>query len=288
MKKLKLSEKRAVWAAQREKQKPVFKGNPLAVNAGVQAQYVVALTSLVAQMTAQVKREIVRSFKTDSAKAHYAMDASLASEQRILTNQLAEKFNNLFGKKAKPLAENMVDNTDKASAASLKSSLEKLSGGMKINASGYTRLVNEVYTASIAENVGLIKSISSQYLNQVQGSVMRSITTGRGLEDLIPELEKYEGMTHRRAKNIALDQTRKAYANITAGRLGAVGVKKYEWMHSGGGLHPREEHMEMDGNIYSFAEPPIIDAKTGERGIPGQAVNCRCKMRPVLDFGGDE
>ncbi|RIQ43658.1 phage head morphogenesis protein, partial [Bordetella avium] len=32
--------------------------------------------------------------------------------------------------------------------------------------------------------------------------------------------------------------------------------------------------------------PPIIDKTTGERGLPGQLINCKCRMRPVIDFSG--
>jgi hypothetical protein len=35
----------------------------------------------------------------------------------------------------------------------------------------------------VTENVGLIKSIPTQYLGGVQGAVMRSITTGNGMQD---------------------------------------------------------------------------------------------------------
>jgi len=100
----------------------------------------------------------------------------------------------------------------------------------------------------------------------------------------VPALEQYEGQTHRRAKNIALDQTRKVYNSVNKGRMEALGIGKFMWHHSGGGAHPREDHIDMDGEIYSFEELPIIDPRSGERGIPGQAPNCRCTMSPVFSF----
>jgi uncharacterized protein with gpF-like domain len=36
--------------------------------------------------------------------------------------------------------------------------------------------------------------------------------------------------------------------------------------------------------VYSFDDLPVVDERTGETGIPGQAVNCRCTMSPVFDF----
>ncbi|KAF9396648.1 hypothetical protein CPC16_010967, partial [Podila verticillata] len=63
---------------------------------------------------------------------------------------------------------------------------------------------------------------------------MRSITSGNGLEDLIPFLQAQEGITRRRARNIALDQTRKAYNGFNRARCVGAGVTHGEWIHSGG------------------------------------------------------
>lgn len=282
-KKLRLTKKRQAWAAARG-DAPQFRGEQLSHNAAVAVRYVGALSALTAQMTAQVKREVLRLFQTDAAAAHFGEDATIASQSRILLVQLGNRFDALFAKKAKPLAEAMVRDADKTGTKALHSSLQKLSGGMSLKTSVLDAPLQNIYKASVTENVGLIKSIASTYLQQVEGAVMRSITTGNGLQDLIPALEKYEGMTHRRAKNIALDQTRKVYNSINKGRMQALGVGKFMWHHSGGGAHPREDHVGMDGNVYSFDDLPVIDERTGERGIPGQAPNCRCTMSPVFDF----
>ena len=278
-----LTNKRDLWASQR-KDDPVFKGEQLHANASAQARYVRALSSLTAQMTAQVTREVERLFKTDSAAAHFGQDATIASQSRILLSSLSDKFNALFAKKARALAETMVKDADKTSTTALHSSLQKLSGGMSLKTSVMNSSLTNIYKASVAENVSLIKSIPAEYLQKVNGAVMRSITTGNGLQDLVPALQQYEGQTHRRAKNIALDQTRKAYNSINKGRMQALGISQFQWHHSGGGAHPREDHIEMDGNIYSFDNLPVIDERTGERGIPGQAPNCKCTMSPVFTF----
>lgn len=278
-----LTKKRKAWAATKSTA-PTFRGLPLQHNAAVAVRYAGALSSLTAQMTAQVKREVLRLFGSDAACAHFGQDATIASQSRILINSLANRFSDLFNKKAKPLAENMVTQASKTSTTTLHSSLQKLSGGMSLKTSLSSPALENVTKAAVTENVSLIKSIATKYLQQVEGAVMRSITTGNGLRDLIPALEEYEGQTHRRARNIALDQTRKVYNSVNRGRMQALGIKKFMWHHSGGGAHPREDHVDMDGEIYSFDDLPVIDQRTGEKGIPGQASNCRCTMSPVFDF----
>lgn len=277
-----VTSKRIRLASERGAQE--LKGTRLQVPAPIQQRYAQALGAMVAQMTSQVAREIKREFETPEARAYFATDATLGSQARITMNRLTNTFNALFARKAKGLAETMLAQTERAATAGVYSSLKALSGGLSLKASIVTPDMVDTFKAIISENVGLIKSISTDYLNQVQGSVMRSIANGNGLADLVPALEKYDGMTHRRAHNIALDQTRKAYNNVARDKMQALGVAEYEWIHSGGSNQPRQDHIEMDGNVYRFDDPPVIDEATGERGIPGQAPNCRCTMRPVFRF----
>jgi len=277
-----LTKKRQAYVDARES--VTLKGTVLQPPAGVEERYYREINALVTQMTRQCTREITRLFKDPAAVTFFATDASISSQSRILVNSLSDRFNALFAKHAKPIAERMVEGNTKASKTALHSSMQKLSGGMSLKTSLITPDLVDIYKASVAMNVSLIKSIAAKYLQDVQGAVMRSITSGNGLQDLVPALEQYEGQTHRRAKNIALDQTRKVYNGINRERMTAIGVKQFQWHHSGGGAHPRPLHVEMDGNIYSFDDLPVIDENTGETGIPGDAVNCRCTMSPVFQW----
>jgi len=281
-----LTKKRTAWAEQRAGH--TFKGATLNYNAAVQDKYVQSLQALVKQMTAQTTREFAKLARSFGDAPGTAMDADPASQARILANKLTVKFEALFTRKAKALADRMVRASSAASKTSLHVSLKEMSGGLSLKTDLLTGGLKTILTATVAENVSLIKSIPAQYMKDVAGSVFRAIQTGDGLADIVPKLAEVEGVTMRRARNIALDQTRKTYNAINRERMKAVGVQKFEWIHSGGGQHPRELHMQMDGEIYSFDDLPVIDERTGERGIPGQAVNCRCTMRPIVDFGGTD
>jgi uncharacterized protein with gpF-like domain len=98
-------------------------------------------------------------------------------------------------------------------------------------------------------------------------------------------------MTHRRARNIALDQTRKAYNSIGKLKMQRLGVKQFQWIHSGGGQFPRESHVKISGQIFSFEnvekEQAALGVPEADRGIPGYPVNCRCVMKPVIVFDSD-
>lgn len=273
-----------------------IKGRRLAFPAGVASRYGAELVRLSNAMTAEVQREIERLFRHDDVAAYFAAfhstvdgvrwvaDAiSPASQARIVTNRLREKWEQIFGAAGKPLAETMVGQANFASASAVATSLKEMSKGLTLNTNMITPQMAEVLKSTIAQNVSLIKSIPEEYFTKVQGEVLRSITDGKGLEDLQPFFQEQAGVTERRAKNIAIDQTHKAYNGLNRGRMMASGISRFEWVHSGGGLHPRPRHEAMSGKIYRFDALPVIE-DDGERGIPGQAINCRCTMVPVIEL----
>lgn len=272
------------------KQAPkVMKGAVLRPSAGAEARYNAELQRLIAKMTRETERQVTALFKSPVAvESHVTTDASIASQSRILMNALQSQFVLMFRNAARGLSEQMVNEVQTNSATGLQRSLKEISANVTLKSDILKRgPVGDITKAAINENVGLIKSIPEQYLGKVRRAVMTSITTGNGLQDLQPFMEKQKGITQRHARNMALDQTRKTYNAINKGRMQNAGVGKFEWIHTGGSQKPRQDHIEMSGNVYSFDDLPVIDERTGERGIPGQAPNCRCTMRPVLDFGVD-
>lgn len=290
--------KRKISFPRYKKSKQVMRGSRLAYNAAQQAKYVRALQSLTQQMTADTKSAIERLFKSGTAKDFYAkqkdivaLDESISSLAKKTLEKLVAKWREVFRQRAGEMAKTMVNGAMSASKSSLKRSLSTLSGGLSIKTDFISAGLGEVLKAVVVENVALIKSIPEEYLNDVTGIVMRSITTGAGVNDLIPALnslltEKAKRITNK-AKNLALDQTRKVYNGINRQRMMSVGVRKFEWVHSGGGQHPRQRHIDMSGNIYRFDDPPVIDDK-GTRGFPGDAPNCGCTMIPVVEFDEEE
>lgn len=284
-----LSARRKAWAAQRGGAR--FRGKVLAYPAGIMSRYQVALVELVRQMTAETKREVDRLFASEVAAGHFAQDAgSISSQARILTNRLDAQFRRLFAQQAPKLADEMATAASNTSHRALASSLKELSGGATIKTANMPGTLSDLIKAAVAENVNLIKTIQAGYFAKVRTAISATILGENPEHNLAETLQQMQGQTERRAQLLALDQTRKVYTAINTKRMQAAGIKKFEWIHSGGGNEPREDHEEMDGKVYDFANPPIIDKRTGERGLPGDAINCRCTMRPIFDFelGGDD
>jgi uncharacterized protein with gpF-like domain len=262
-----------------------IKCKTLTANAGIAADYSKEIIKLISQMSSEIKIEMKDLFQSESL--HGTMDGNISSQARIRLNKILDKYNPLFNSWAKRITDRMISRTIKNSAITLGMSLREVSQDLSIDFSKVDNRLRNVITASTEEAANLIKLIPEKYLADVQGAVMRSITTGNGLKDLIPFMNTKYAMNKRHARNVAIDQTRKSYNNINATRMEAIGQTKFEWIHSGGGMHPRKLHQELAGKEYDLKDPPVIGVMYGEevRGIPGQLPNCGCSMRPIISFG---
>ncbi|EBA4600787.1 phage head morphogenesis protein [Salmonella enterica subsp. enterica] len=282
-KRISLTEKRAQWARQFKPQ--IIRGTPLSYNAALAGRVESELINLVRQMTKETRRDVLALFKSDAGRQFFGMDASVSSQSRILLNSLSNKFMKVFKSRAKRITEKMLSGAAATSRSNLSQSIEQLTGGVTLSTDIFSGALKEKLSAAATQSVNLIVSIPEKYLASVKNAVTSSISTGNGLADLVPFFEKQDGVTERHARNMALDQTRKVYNTINAERMKSVGISKFEWLHSAGGHHPRPYHLHtLNGGIYDLNDPPVIDPKTGERGLPGQLPNCKCRMRPVIEL----
>lgn len=259
-----------------------IKGGVLNPSLSIARDFGADLNKLILRMHIDAKEELRKIFEVTATDS--AMDDSITSQARIGLNKLLLKWEGKFSKEAKKLSERMTARTVKNVNVTLGMSLKEASKLVTLKFDATDDRLNEIIKASTQEAAGLIKLIPQKYIGQVQGAAMRSITTGQGLKDLIPFMNEKYKQNARHARLVAYDQTRKAYNSIAAGKAQAVGATEYEWIHSGGGKHPRIDHMEMNGKVYRFDDPPVIDKRTGEKGIPGLAIGCRCTMRPIISF----
>lgn len=253
-----------------------------------EARYAERLAKLTEAMTRTTQREVERLYRNQWTAQDAAMDISFTAAASKLMRLLTAKFTALFTDRAGGLAEALSKGISDSAARSLGESLKKVSGGVTLKTDVVSGKVAEVTKAGVRDNVALIKSIPADYFQKIQGDVMRSIQTGRGMADLVPAIEAHGHSTRKRAELIARDQTSKATTAINRARMDGLGIKKFEWLHSGGGKEPRKLHQDLSGKIFDLADPPVIDERTGERGLPGQLINCRCRMVPVISFEASE
>lgn len=140
--------------------------------------------------------------------------------------------------------------------------------------------------AFTAENVGLIRSIPTDYLTDVEKTIHRAMAQGQRHETLAKELEERFSVSESKAKLIARDQVLKFGGALMKMRQQNAGIDSYIW-RAAMDERTREAHAEFDGNTYTWAEG-AGDGSAEEGTHPGEAVQCRCWAEPILQEVEDE
>jgi len=263
-------------------------------NRGIEAAYRKRLQSLIAEMnnsfvywlSAAYKKyppALTKIIAEDAKPGEYAKArqewasvrspyAKINKVMKTLKQRWIDKFNEQAPKIAESYVRDMYKSSDSAFMQALKAS------GWTVNFK-LTPSIKDSFTASLSENVGLIKSIPEQYLTQVEGIVSRSYTAGRDLGTMTKELKELYPKIGKRAAIIARDQSNKANAVVNRTRQLELGITEAIWMHSYGGKEPRPDHVAANGKTYKIEQGCYI---SGEYIQPGEKINCRCVSRPIL------
>lgn len=249
---------------------------PVSGNAGIEAGYRKRLNALINEMNDSIMYWVSAAYKANTPEAALASDESPAMALRSTMSKMARrwqvKFDKGSDKLARWFAESTRDYSDRAFAKIL------ADAGISVQFKS-TAAVNDAYQAIIGENVGLIKSIASRNLTQVETMVMQSVQQGRDLSTLSKSLQHEFGVTKRRAALIARDQNNKATATITKTRQQQLGITQAKWRHSSGGKEPRHSHVAANGKTYDIDKGMHLD---GKWTWPGVEINCRCVAQPVI------
>lgn len=237
---------------------------------------------LIDAMTKSVDYWISAEYKANPPAM--AQDATPATALRAAMRKLARRWIRNFNEAAERMATRMAERTERYSDTQMMGELKKAGFAIKFTPTADMR---DAYASVVAENVALIKSIPAKYFTDVEGDVMRSVQAGRDLKQLSDKLQERYGMTRRRAVLISRDQNNKATAVMTKARRMSLGITKAVWVHSGGGVHPRESHVKAgrEKRVYDIAKGCEID---GEYIMPGELINCRCTSRAIIPGFDDE
>jgi SPP1 gp7 family putative phage head morphogenesis protein len=256
---------------------------PVRSNAGVEAAYNKALQrwiemmhrSLIYFIQAQYRANPPPSLAQDAGWEAFR-EGSPANAMRRAMHRMSRRWMKAFDKGAEDLAKYFVDRAAGATDIQLKDVLKRAGFTVEFRT---TAAVNNAMQAAIGENVGLIKSIASEHLTQVEGLVMRSMQRGRDLGTLTQELTQRYDITKRRASLIARDQANKMTAVVNRERQNELGITEAVWMHSHAGREPRPSHVAANGKKFDINKGMYLD---GEWLLPGQAINCRCTSKSII------
>lgn len=251
---------------------------PVHPNAGIEAEYRRRLRCLVDDMNASFLYWLKAAYRANEPVLLAQDESTPASQLRMAVNKLARRWQRRFDDAATDLARYFALAASRRSDAALRAILRD--GGYSVRFT-MTPAMRDIMKATIAEQVGLIKSIPQQYLVSVRGAVMRSVQTGRDLGALTDEIEEQYGVARRRAALIAKTQNNMATSSMTRARQTELGITEAVWLHSHGGREPRPTHVANSGKRYKVSEG-WYDPAEKKYIWPGQLINCRCVAKSVI------
>lgn len=212
--------------------------------------------------------------------AAYKKGANAILLQKAI-DELRDQWTATFNDRADWIASRFLKRVDSTSRNAIKRSLAEV--GFNVDWSK-DKTVNNVLNSVKQTQVDLIKTIPQEALDRVSGIVQRGVQDGRDIHYIQKELEHGFGITKRRAKTIAIDQTQKATSAINRARYIQAGIKEAVWVHVAGRKTSRPTHVAMHNKTFKLdgQDAGMYDSAVKERVMPGQLINCRCSCRAIL------
>ena len=167
-------------------------------------------------------------------------------------------------------------------------------------------LQNRVYKNAKAKKIELItpkltefrkNEIAKNYTNNldfwIQGwceeeiikmreTVGQMAIEGKSRVTIAEYIAKEFGISQRHAQFLARNEAAIATTSYLAAKYQEEGFTHFRWKtHIDGRERPL--HKELNDKVFAFNDPPIIDERTGQKGLPAQTYNCRCLMQPIIN-----
>jgi SPP1 gp7 family putative phage head morphogenesis protein len=142
--------------------------------------------------------------------------------------------------------------------------------------------------AFIAENVDLVESLGDWQLDELAAVIELGFQNGDDVRSIRADIEDRFEVSRSKADLLARDQVLKLNGKLTKERQTRAGIKEYVWSTSGD-ERVREMHAELDGETFSWDDPPVTN-EDGDENAPGGDYSCRCVAVPIIpeDFDDEE
>jgi SPP1 gp7 family putative phage head morphogenesis protein len=202
----------------------------------------------------------------------YAMKAKGTHEEllRVLNETVSHLESLVIDHPVNP--EKSINEIDRG----FKSAAEQLQISPKLSDQARTEMKHE-YT----NNMKLwIDKFSREEITQLRQRVELNATQGYRFDRLIASIKNRYSVSENKATFLARQETSLFLAKFREKRFKDAGIRRYRWSTAHDD-RVRHDHRHLNGIVFSYDEPPIVDQKTARRGNPGQDYNCRCVDIPV-------
>ncbi len=127
-----------------------------------------------------------------------------------------------------------------------------------------------------------VKGWAEERIVKMREKVQEAVLNGYRPDTVQKMLETEFGVGARKAKFLAQNETCIMLASYKKAKYKEMGFDQFIWRTIIDGKE-RDLHKELNGTTWYYDDPPVIDERTGEKGLPGQTYNCRCEAVPFRD-----
>ena len=127
-----------------------------------------------------------------------------------------------------------------------------------------------------------IKDWEEKRIPEMRAKVQQLVFEGYR-EDKIAKLLQHEyGVAANKAKFLAHQETSILLAQYKKVTYQEMGFEKFVWRTIIDGKE-RKLHEKLNGTTWSWEDLPVIDERTLQKGLPGEAYGCRCQAQPYTE-----
>lgn len=263
---------------------PIETGSPISYPIRVERDFEKRLLRFVRELDQIVKETVVarlESILRSARQSNERFDNYVDDLEAVFTQMrvvYGERIND-------PSITNAVETTanavDVANASAFSSKIAAVTG---VNVISNTPGIKDAVNLWTRKNVTLIKTLGDEHFKDIERIVIDGVEEGRTLRTITEEIRKRTGASKNRAKLIARDQVGKLTANITARRSSDLGIKRFRWVTSLDD-RVRASHRAIHGKVFSYEKGADVDGQSGV--LPGEPINCRCAIIPILSSVGE-
>ncbi len=156
-------------------------------------------------------------------------------------------------------------------------------GTIPIISKNITEEIRERLNTNYSNNLNqYINDFTKEEVLKIRKMVEENALKGLRSSSLEDILIREYNISKNKAKFLARQETSLFMAALEEAEFKSVGVTKFKW-HTSQDERVRTDHKILNNQIFSFDNLPIIDQRTGQRGLPGQAFGCRCVSSAIFD-----
>lgn len=140
---------------------------------------------------------------------------------------------------------------------------------------------NAVYKNYVESLDYNIKGWVQSDITKMRETVSQMALEGKGIKTIADYIQGRYGVDQKKALFLARNENAIATSEYLAAKYQEEGITHFKWL-TAKDERVREDHKKLHGKIFTFDNPPVVDSRTGAKGLPGEYYNCRCRLEPVV------